>query len=193
MKPVFTVAAVAALTIVYPLAGLTAGTGTSGAGGSMGTTPGSAGMTGSSSTSGSMDTPGSAGMSGAGTGSSGTSSSIGLTAAGNANINGDTSWNSQNTYWRNTYSSRPYYSSSRDYSLYEPAYRYGVDLYNRNMCKPYESLSANQLNSGWGQARGTSSLNWNDAQVATRDAYNRMYQNCSSAAGGTTGRTAANR
>lgn len=86
-------------------------------------------------------------------------------------------WKTESTYWRNQYTNRPYYNSSRDYTTYEPAYRYGVDLYNRNPNLRYEDLNSTQLESGWNQTRGNSSLNWSDAQMAVRDAYNRMHTN----------------
>lgn len=120
-----------------------------------------------------------AGTVGAGT----TSGSIGTGAAANSNVSAgsnatfDTSWKAQNTYWQNQYPSSTYYSSSRNYSTYEPAYRYGVDLYNRNPNTAYDQLNQSELDKGWTSARGNSNLNWNDAQMATRDAYNRMYQN----------------
>ncbi len=85
-------------------------------------------------------------------------------------------WNSQNNYWRDTYATRPYYSSGRDYSVYEPAYQYGVQLYNQNPNKRFEDLNQSQMGSGWANARGNSNLGWTDAQQATRDAYNRMYE-----------------
>jgi len=86
-------------------------------------------------------------------------------------------WNSENTYWRENYSSRPYYNRSRNYSVYEPAYRYGVDLYSRNPGRSFEDLSQSDLNSGWSSSRGTSDMDWQTAEPATRDAYNRLYNN----------------
>ena len=100
-----------------------------------------------------------------------------MATTGNSSVNTTTSsnWDSQNSYWRNNYISRPYYNSTRDYSLYEPAYRYGYDMYSRNSGKTYNDLSQEELRRGWEQARGNSNLNWNDAQMATRDSYNRLY------------------
>lgn len=90
--------------------------------------------------------------------------------------NPSNSWNTENAYWKNNYPSRPYYNSSRDYTYYEPAYRYGVDMYNRNQGKSYDELSQSDLSNGWMNARGKSSADWSDVQMATRDAYNRMYE-----------------
>ena len=86
-------------------------------------------------------------------------------------------WDSQKSYWRDNYPSSSYYSSSRNYTMYEPAYRYGYDLYNRNTGKMYNELNQEELQRGWDQVRNNSSLSWSDAELATRDAYNRMYNN----------------
>ena len=86
-------------------------------------------------------------------------------------------WTAEDNYWRSNYASRPYYHQDRDYNAYQPAYRYGMDVYNRNPGKRYEDLDAEELQSNWATARGNSDLGWNDAQEATRDAYNRLYLN----------------
>lgn len=103
------------------------------------------------------------------------------TMPGQANTNAHATgtvdtWNDQNTYWRKNYSSRPYYNKSRDYTVYEPAYRYGVDLYTHNSDKTYDQLNQSEIGKNWSDARGRSNLDWSDAQLATRDAYNRMYE-----------------
>lgn len=113
-----------------------------------------------------------------GSSSSTTGGSYGSGAPGTSGNNSSnaTSWDTQNQYWRSNYSKRPYYNSSVDYSNYEPAYRYGTDLYNQNSGRSYNELNQDQLRNGWNQARGNSSMSWDDAQEATRDAYNRMYE-----------------
>lgn len=109
--------------------------------------------------------------------------------------NFDSGWSAQNKYWRSNYPSRSYYSSSRNYSMYEPAYRYGVDLYNRNPNMSYDQLDQALVSNGWNEARGTSNLDWNDAQMATKDAYTRMYNNhnsTSSSSSGSSSTTSSN-
>lgn len=90
---------------------------------------------------------------------------------------GPVDWASQDNYWRKTYPSRPYYSTSRTYNTYEPAYRYGADIYAKNPGVSYDMLDQAQLRRDWEQSRGTSKLSWDDANSATRDAYNRLYEN----------------
>lgn len=88
-----------------------------------------------------------------------------------------THWDTESSYWHDHYSSRPYYNSSRNYSLYEPAYRYGVDLYNQHPGVAYEDLNQSNLSDEWDKVKGNSTLMWSEAQDAVRDAYKRLYDN----------------
>lgn len=106
----------------------------------------------------------------------GSNTSGGAGAPDDIQSGGSVNWNTENTYWRSNYPSRPYYNKSRNYSVYEPAYRYGVDLYNKNTDKSYEDLNQAQLRTDWEQMRGKSTLTWEQAQDAVRDSYNRAYQ-----------------
>jgi hypothetical protein len=165
-------------------------TGGAAAGGSVGAATGSVGTsTGGAGTVGTTTTGTGVGTSTLGTGvntttgttgvntsaKTGTSSTTNTTSANpGTTTSAGANWDSQESYWRKTYPSRPYYNSSRDYTTYEPAYRYGVDLYNQNPGKSYSQLDQSKLNTGWTSARGSSALDWNAAQLATRDAYDRM-------------------
>ncbi|MBN8531286.1 MAG: hypothetical protein J0L97_05435 [Alphaproteobacteria bacterium] len=86
-------------------------------------------------------------------------------------------WDAENTYWRDNYRSRPYFNTSRSYSEMSPAYRYGWDLYDRSNSRAYNDLDQEQLRKNWEQARGDSNLDWNTAEPAIRDAYNRRHNN----------------
>jgi len=78
------------------------------------------------------------------------------TGSTNTGATNNMNWNSEDTYWRNNYPSQPYYNSSTNYSTYEPAYRYGYDLYSRSPGRRYEDLNQTDLTNGWNQARGSS-------------------------------------
>lgn len=80
----------------------------------------------------------------------------------------------EDAYWRDEYTRRPYYRSGRRYEDYEPAYRLGYrsfevhggtydDKLEDEMRQTYEG-------SGW---RGESTLEWDEARGAARDAYMR--------------------
>ncbi len=116
----------------------------------------------------------------------------------NTGANNRVDWNRENDYWRQNYASRPYYEQDRDYSAYEPAYRYGVDTYHQNPGLTYEDLDQKDLERGWNARRGNSAMEWNEAQDATRDAYRRAYGTTNEGAGvsgdtslGTTGNWSA--
>ncbi len=76
-------------------------------------------------------------------------------------------------YWQENYRSRPYASDDRDFETYRPAYRYGIDNYNRFEGKSFAEVEG-ELNRDWSKSRGTSSLEWNEARPATQDAYERL-------------------
>lgn len=78
----------------------------------------------------------------------------------------------EDAYWRDNYSSRPY-ASGASYDEYEPAYRYGLDSYSKYPNRSFDELEP-ELGRDWPNARGRSSLEWERAKHATRDAWHRL-------------------
>jgi hypothetical protein len=78
----------------------------------------------------------------------------------------------EDQYWRDNYSSRPY-ASGMSYDEYGPAYRYGVDAYMRQPDRSFDDVEAD-LGRDWGTKRGSSSLEWERAKHASRDAWQRL-------------------
>lgn len=78
-------------------------------------------------------------------------------------------------YWRENYKNRPYFRAGRNYSDYQPAYKYGWESASRNdyAGKKFEDVESD-LERNWDKARGTSSTAWNESREATRDAWNRV-------------------
>ena len=87
----------------------------------------------------------------------------------------------EEAYWRNSYTTTPYYSSNSalysdlDYDRdYAPAYRLGYEnrsqYQNANRFEDAES----DLGRKWEQVKGESRLKWEQAKDATRDAWNRV-------------------
>lgn len=76
-------------------------------------------------------------------------------------------------YWEENYRSRPYASADRDFETYRPAYRYGVESYGRYEGRSFDDIESD-LRRDWLNARGSSSLEWNEARSASRDAYDRL-------------------
>jgi hypothetical protein len=79
----------------------------------------------------------------------------------------------EDAYWRDNYSSRPYVTSGATYDDYGPAYRYGVDAYSRYPDRSFDEVEP-ELGREWHGARGGSSLQWEHAKHATRDAWHRV-------------------
>jgi len=76
----------------------------------------------------------------------------------------------EEAYWRENYSSRPYVTRGANFNEYRPAYRYGVDAYTRHEGRSFEQVEP-ELMRDWDRAKGISSLAWEDAKHATRDAW----------------------
>ena len=79
----------------------------------------------------------------------------------------------ENAYWRDNFQSRPYAVGGASYDEYGPAYRYGVDSFGQYPGRSFDEVESD-MSRGWGTARGTSSLDWERAKHASRDAWNRL-------------------
>jgi hypothetical protein len=78
----------------------------------------------------------------------------------------------EEAYWRENYSSRPY-ANSATYDEYRPAFGYGVDAYTRYPDRTFDEVEP-ELGRDWNSRRGSSSLEWDRAKHATRDAWQRV-------------------
>lgn len=79
----------------------------------------------------------------------------------------------EEAYWRDNYATRPYATVDAQYDDYGPAYRYGVDAFGRYPERPFDEIEPD-LSRNWSQSRGQSSLEWDNARPATRDAWDRL-------------------
>jgi hypothetical protein len=79
----------------------------------------------------------------------------------------------EDKYWRENHADRPYARKDLGWEHYQPAYRSGVESYNRNPDRSFDDLEP-ELRSDWGRARGSSSLEWEHARPAARDAWERV-------------------
>jgi phage tail tape-measure protein len=78
-------------------------------------------------------------------------------------------------YWRQNYNKRPYYTTGKAYSEYEPAYRYGWESATRPEFRnrPFTEVERD-LEKGWDKAKGATKQSWYEVKDATRDAYDRI-------------------
>jgi uncharacterized protein YcfJ len=77
-------------------------------------------------------------------------------------------------YWSKNFRTRPYYRSGKEYSEYEPAYRFGWESAGR---KEYAGKKFNEVESelerNWKSNPGAAGP-WTDSREATRDAWSRV-------------------
>jgi uncharacterized protein (TIGR02284 family) len=98
----------------------------------------------------------------------------------------------QEAYWRDNHTLEPYYENGRPFDDYAPAYRLGVEG-RRDYPGSFEEAEM-RLADRWDTYRGSSSLDWSQARMASRAAWNRTHDQLGtyeSAAGNTVGGEAA--
>ncbi|MDZ4781340.1 MAG: hypothetical protein SGJ19_13895 [Planctomycetia bacterium] len=78
----------------------------------------------------------------------------------------------EEAYWREHFTSRPYYTQEAAFDDYSPAYRYGWEARGRGEHRSW-SHAESDLAIGWEKARGNSKLGWEKAKLAARDAWER--------------------
>lgn len=81
----------------------------------------------------------------------------------------------EDAYWRDNFTSRSYADKGVGYEAYQPAYRLGVEASQRHSGRQFEEVEAD-LGREWEQSRGTSTLDWNKARHAAKDAFDRTIQ-----------------
>ena len=81
--------------------------------------------------------------------------------------------NAEETYWRQNYTTRPYVTEGTSFTEYKPAYRYGADAHTRYPGRSFDDAES-ELGTEWDRFKGTSSLTWDQAKHAARDAWQRV-------------------
>lgn len=76
-------------------------------------------------------------------------------------------------YWRQHFKERPYAGDGSHFEQYEPAYLHATDAYGKNPGHGFDDIEPH-LSRGWPAARGTSTLDWERARLAARDAWERL-------------------
>ena len=73
-------------------------------------------------------------------------------------------------HFERTYTTTPYYESSRNWNDYAPAYEYGYNTYDRYRGKRFEDVE-NALRADWEATKANSRLAWAEAREAVRDGW----------------------
>jgi len=76
----------------------------------------------------------------------------------------------QDAYWEAHYQAAPYVDRSREYTYYQPAYRFGWESYSRYGRRSFDEIDE-QLMRDWDGWRGPSLQTWREARAAARDAW----------------------
>lgn len=79
----------------------------------------------------------------------------------------------EDAYWRDHFSDRPYVESGSSYNDYGPAYGLGVDAFTRNPGRTFDEVEP-EMSGQWTTDHSASSLKWDRARHAARDAWNRI-------------------
>ena len=77
------------------------------------------------------------------------------------------------TYWRENYKTRPYADKATAFDEYESAYGYGVSSYTKYPGRSFDDVDSD-LSRDWNASRGKSTLAWDRARFAARDAWDRV-------------------
>src|SRR5688500_1154971 len=79
---------------------------------------------------------------------------------------GASDWGTEELYWRDNWSTRPYASADRSFEYYRPAYQYGVESATRYRGREWNDVE-NDLRSGWDRFEGRSQNTWEDGKDAS--------------------------
>jgi hypothetical protein len=84
-------------------------------------------------------------------------------------------WETEDNYWEENFSSRPYALGPDYYDKFRPAYRYGFESARDGLGRSWDD-AAPDLRSGWERYQeesGTPSA-WDEIKAAVRDAWDRV-------------------
>jgi hypothetical protein len=84
-------------------------------------------------------------------------------------------WETEDNYWQENFSSRPYALGPDYYDRFRPAYRYGYESARQGLGRTWDDAESD-LQEGWERYRtesGSSSA-WDEIKAAVRDAWDRV-------------------
>jgi hypothetical protein len=84
-------------------------------------------------------------------------------------------WETEDNYWEENFSSRPYALGADYYDRFRPAYRYGFESARDSLGRSWDDAEPD-LRSGWERYQeesGTPSA-WDEIKAAVRDAWDRV-------------------
>jgi hypothetical protein len=85
-------------------------------------------------------------------------------------------WTTEDAYWREHYTTRPYWRSDRDYDFYSSGYRFGFDATDRYKGKAWGDVEA-ELQRDWDQYKYRGESTWEQVKIVVKDAWDRVVGN----------------
>lgn len=82
----------------------------------------------------------------------------------------------QNRYWREHFQSEPYYAQGKDFSVYEPAYRLGIEARNEHPSKQFTEVEDMLRMQYEANPQSQRKLDWTEARQAVRAAWDHSAQ-----------------
>lgn len=79
----------------------------------------------------------------------------------------------QQRYWREHFQSEPYYAQGRDFGVYEPAYRLGVEAHGEYPGKQFPEIEDKLRMRYEANQKAQTQLDWAQAKQAVRAAWDR--------------------
>lgn len=79
----------------------------------------------------------------------------------------------ERAYWSENFSGRDYVEKGASFDDYGPAYGFGVYARSRYPGRDFDDVES-EMSGDWAASRGASSLSWERARLASRDAWNRI-------------------
>lgn len=87
-----------------------------------------------------------------------------------------TDFRTEDEYWRENFTTRPYVDTTEDYDTYRPAYKYGWEARQRYPEREWDDRLEGELRQGWAETKQESRQGWDKVKDAVRDAWHRVEQ-----------------
>ena len=86
----------------------------------------------------------------------------------------EAAWETEDNYWHENFSSRPYALGPDYYDRFRPAFRYGFQSGSHHLGRSWDDAEAD-LEAGWEryEHRGEQPSTWDEVKAAVRDAWDR--------------------
>jgi hypothetical protein len=82
-------------------------------------------------------------------------------------------WSTEESWWRDNWSRRPYARADRGFDYYGPALRYGYESASRHRGRNWNDVESD-LRRGWDKFEYRSKSTWEDIKEAVRDAWDHV-------------------